>query len=366
MSLLGLLYLAFGIVTLLLLALYWVLRRQRNGLQELSRQVQHIAVGGSLSGRIDLDTDHPELAALATAVNHLLARASAPAQRAATPNSAPVSLLGDRVHEAVLIHGASGIVYVNRQFAALLGAEPADLLARKLEDLVPPDYAELVADNIRRRLAQEPAAERYEIDLHGLQGQAARLELSSWPIEHDGRPALLIIGVEILPTQTVAALVGAEGGTRSRARLALESLGEAIITTNVQGRVDYINPTASRLLGISADRARGLELEEVAKAIAEADRKLLTDPVKQALSVGAPVNLGRRALVVSQPASAERLVEVSAAPMRDETGDNAGAVAARCHRSAGYLAADVLPGHARCADGPCQSARVRAAARGCD
>jgi len=326
MSLLGLLYLAFGIVTLLLLALFWVLRRQRSGLQELSRQVQRIAVGGSLQGRIELDTDHTELAALTTAINHLLARATKPTQRPQAANVAPVSLLGDRVHEAVLIHGASGIVYVNQQFADLLGAAPGDLLGHKLEDLVPPDYAELVADNIRRRMAQEPTADRYEIDLHGLQGQAARLELSSWPIEHEGRPALLIIGVEVLPTQTVAALAGVDGAKRSRARLALESLDEAILTTNAQGRIDYINPTASRLLGISADRARGMELEEIAAAVAEADRKLLTDPVRQALSAGAPVNLGRRALVVAQPSSAERLVEVSAAPMRDETGDNAGAV----------------------------------------
>ena len=38
---------------------------------------------------------------------------------------------------------------------------------------MPPEYAELVGENVRHRLADEPAAERYEVDLLGLQGQHA-------------------------------------------------------------------------------------------------------------------------------------------------------------------------------------------------
>ncbi len=327
MSALALLIAAFSLVTLLLIALGWMLRRQRNALAELSRQLQRIAVGGPLQGRVDLDTDHPELASLTTAVNHLLARASiaTPPPVRADASAAPVSALGDRVHEAVLIHGAEGIVYANRQFAQLLGAQPEDLPGRRLEDLVPPEYAELVADNLRRRLAGEPTAERYEVDLLGLQGQSSRLELSSWQIEHAGQPVLLIVGVEVLPTMTVGTLPVAEGGGRSRARLALESLDEAVVTIDAQSRVDYLNPNAVRLFAVDAARARGIELEELARPVVETDRKLLIHLVRQALSAGAPVNIGRRALVLMQNGS-ERLAEISAAPMRDESGDVTGAV----------------------------------------
>ena len=327
MSTLGLLFAAFAVVSLLLLALFLMLRRQRNALYGLSHQVQRIAVGGSLSGRVELDTDHPELAALTTAVNHLLARATTSAPRPpAASGAASISVLADRVHEAVLIHGAGGILYANPHFAALLGAQAEDVQGRRLADLVPPEFSELVEDNIRRRLAGEPAAERYEVDLLGLQGQSARLELSSWLIEHEGQPALLAVGVEVLPTQSLAALVSPEGGTRSRARLALQSLGEAVVTTDARGRVDYLNPSAARLLGIGSDRARGMELDELAQVLNEADRKSLTEPVLQALSAGAPVNFGRRALSVAQSGAPERTVEVSAAPMREETGELAGAV----------------------------------------
>jgi diguanylate cyclase (GGDEF)-like protein/PAS domain S-box-containing protein len=341
----GSLVVALVFVTLLLVATWWLLRRQRNSLEELSQRVQRIAVGGSLQGRVDLRTDHPELAALTTAINHVLARASTPAvvpapaiaapvaQPAPEPalnaisSTTPVSVLGERVHESVLIHGADGIIYANQQFATLMGAPAAELIGRNLAEILPPEYSELVSDNIRRRLAGEAAQDRYEVDLVGLQGQNARLELSSWPIMHNGQPVLLIVGVEVLPTQTVAALNLKDGGAvRSRARLALESLDEAIVTTDARGRIDYVNPAASNLLGISADAARGMELETIARLVDEADRKLLIDPLRQALESNSPVNLGRRAVLVTRGGGGDRQVEVSAAPLRSETGENAGAV----------------------------------------
>jgi diguanylate cyclase (GGDEF)-like protein/PAS domain S-box-containing protein len=322
MSILGLLCLTIGCAALLLLALYLLQRRQLNVLEQVSQQMQRTAIGGSLKGRIELTTDQPELAALITAVNHLLARAAAATERA-THGTAPISALGDRLHEAVLIH-SDVIRYANPQFASLIGRELKELLGRRLQDLVLPEYAELVAASMRRRLAGEAAPERFEVEMIGPQNQPLRLELSTWPIEHQSERALLTIGVEVMPTQTVPAL-DAVGG-RSRARLALESLAEALITTDLHGKIDYLNPAAARLFGTDIDQARGKTLEQLATVMDEADRKLLADPIKQALTAGAAVNLGRRALVLVQPGGVERLVEVSAAPIRPPGEDAVGIV----------------------------------------
>jgi diguanylate cyclase (GGDEF)-like protein/PAS domain S-box-containing protein len=322
MSTILLLCLLFGLAAILLLVLYFLQRRQLSALEQVSQQVQRVAIGGSLKNKIDMQTDQPELAVLVTAVNHLLARVGAAADRARVP-SAPISSLGDRVHEAVLIHGQA-IRYANPQFANLIGSRVDEVVGKRLQELVPGEYSELVADNMRRRLAGEPTAERYEIDLVAPGGLTSRLELSSWPIQFDGEHAVLIVGVEVLPTQTVQALQAP--GSRSQARRALESLSEALITTDADGRVDYMNPAAARLMGIAAEDAVGSTLDELAKVVDEADRKLLADPVRQALSAGTPLNLGRRALLIQAPESAERLVELSAAPIRLETGETVGAV----------------------------------------
>ncbi len=329
MPTLVLLCLLVGICALVLLVLLLIQRRQLSGLEELSRQLQHIAIGGSLRSRVELRTDHPQLGAIGTAINHLLERAAPLAEPPPPPLpppvvSAPLGVLGDRIHDAVLIHRDT-IVYANPQFAHLIGLEPSELVGRRLEDLVPPEYAELVGDNIRRRLSGAPAAERYEIDLIGLQGQTARLEVSNWPIEHEGEPALLVVGVEVLPTVAAPAAAGREAADTA-ARLALESLSEAVLTTDADGRVQYLNAAAGRLLGAASGKAVGAPLEELARLVDETDRRLLINPVRQALTAGAPVNLGRRALIIAQQSGPERLVEVSAAPMQGEGGENAGAV----------------------------------------
>ena len=325
MSILALFCLLFALLAVALLVLYAMQRRQRRALEELTTQLHRIAVGGSLRGRIGLDTDQREVTALVTVVNHLLTRAATAAEPQSQPApGAAASELGDHLHEAVLIHGKGGILYANPQFAQLIGAQPAELVGRRLEDLVPPEYSELVADNIRHRLAGETTAARYEVDLLGLQGQHARLELSAWPVDHVGQRALMIVGVEVLPTQTVAALA-APGGMRSKARAALESLPGAVVTVDLQSRVDYLNPAAATLLGIAGEAVAGSSLEELARNASEPDRKLLAEPVHQALTAGTPLNLGRRPLVFG-PETAERLVEVTAAPLRDEVGDISGAV----------------------------------------
>jgi diguanylate cyclase (GGDEF)-like protein/PAS domain S-box-containing protein len=322
MSIIVLLCLLFGVAAILLLVLFFLQRRQLNALELISQQVQRVAPGDAHNDRIELHTDQPELAGMVAAVNRLIGRFAAQADKAARA-TATIGSLGDRVHEAVLIQGEA-IRYANPQFANLLGCSAEELIGRRLEDLVPPDHKELVADNMRRRLAGDPAAERYEIDLIGRNGQSARLELSSWIVEFEGDRALLIVGVEVLPTQTLQALQDAGG--RSRSRRALESMSEALITTDVDGRVDYINPAAARLMGVVADEATGSMLEDLAVNAEEGDRKLLAEPVRQALAAGTPLNLGRRALMIRPPGGAEHLVELSAAPIHMESGETIGAV----------------------------------------
>ncbi len=321
MSILALLCLALGIAALVLLGWAVLQRRTLSSLQEVSQHVQHAAIGGSMKHRVELVPNQPDLAAVVTAVNHLLARAAAAADRPPSP-AASIASLGDRVHEAVLIHGTT-ILYANTQFAQLAGCRVEELIGRRLADVVARDYSELVADNIRRRLAGEAAAERYEVDLMPPGAANVRLELSTWPIEHNGEHALLIVGVEVLPTQSLKQPAAEE---RLRARLTLECLYEALVTTDVHGRIEYLNPAAERMLGVAAADATGKALQEVARVVEETDQKLLSEPVRQALSTGTALSLGRRALLIGSPENGEHLVELSVAPIRLSTGETVGAV----------------------------------------
>ncbi|HEV7448826.1 MAG TPA: EAL domain-containing protein [Steroidobacteraceae bacterium] len=330
MSIVGLLCLLFGLVASLLLVLYWVQRREIRSVEQLSQQVQRIAIGGRLDGRVDLQSDQPEISALTTAVNHLLTRVAASNERdssRATPKL--FAELGDRIHEAVLVH-RDVILYANRQFATFVGVDRVELVGRKLGDLVPPEYSELVNENIRRRFAGEPSAERYEIEMVGLQGQVSRLEITTAVVDYEGSPALLVTGVEIIPTQTVQTLRlpgdTEISGVAAMHTLALDSLAEAIIATDAAGLITYINPAAERLTGSGGSAAIGKTLEDIVGFVDETDRRLLSDPVRQALTSGAPVNLSRRALLLSRANGSERSIELSASPIRNDARQLIGAV----------------------------------------
>jgi diguanylate cyclase (GGDEF)-like protein/PAS domain S-box-containing protein len=317
MSVLGLLSLMFAFAALVLLILLLFQKRDERALARLVRAIREAASAPPAAGRVDFVSDHPDLSALTATVNQLLQDA----QRAPPPGLAALdhfAAVGDRVHEIVLVHRES-ILYANPQFAQLLGVDSASVVGRRLAELVPPDQAELVAQSLARTLAGESANDRFEIDLIGMQGQLSRLEIANTALDFDGGKALLITGVEVIPTQTVKALGGTgifEIGGRSRARVALDSLGEALITTDMAGRIDYANGAAIALLGMDSRTLEGRTVEQVITLVDETDRKLLKDPVDLALRGTTTLGLGRRAFMLARTAGAERSIELTASPLR--------------------------------------------------
>jgi diguanylate cyclase (GGDEF)-like protein/PAS domain S-box-containing protein len=327
MSVLGLLSLMFAFAALVLLILWLFQLRDARAVSRLSRAIQAAIAGNKPAERLEFASDHPDLAALAAAFNQLLQRPDDVPAGSRTDNGL-FAQVGDRVHEVVLLH-REVILYANPQFAQLLGVDRMEVVGRRLSDLVPPDQADLVARNLARSLAGEEAQTRFEIDLIGMQGQLSRLEIANTPIDHEGGRALLITGVEVIPTQTMQTLGGATGagtgifeiGGRSRARVALESLGEALITTDKSGRIDYANPAAATLLGAEARLLDGRTVDQVITLVDETDRKLLKDPIDLALRGTTTIGLGRRAFLLSRSAGSERSIELTASPLRSR--DNA-------------------------------------------
>src|SRR5579871_6043139 len=133
MSIIGLLCLLFALIAALVLVLYALQRRDMKGVMELSQQLQRIAIGGRLAGRVDVQSDKPEVAALVTAVNHLLTRAGPGAEPEAVEAPKPFSELRDRLHGAGLVP-RQGDLFPNRQFASYVGVDRVELIGRRLAD----------------------------------------------------------------------------------------------------------------------------------------------------------------------------------------------------------------------------------------
>jgi diguanylate cyclase (GGDEF)-like protein/PAS domain S-box-containing protein len=339
MSILGLVCLLLAVAALALLVLYLMQRAEVRALEQLAAQIETLAVSPKATSELEVVADQPTLRTIALSVNQLLRRAASRARERSDPQL--FNALGERIHEAVVIH-SDGILYANKQFALFVGVDRVDLVGRKLEDLVAPEYSQLVGDTLRRALAGEAAPGRFEVEIVGLQGQVSLLELTTSAIDYNGLRALLITGVEVIPTRELRALTlepnrSADSATDAAAlaplaaptppqQHALHSLAEAILTTDVAGKIDYLNPAAELLLGVTQAQAQGRLLEEVATVLEAADRKLLAEPVKQAAAGGSPINLARRALVLQRAGGGDRSIELAASPLKDEQGTILGAV----------------------------------------
>lgn len=108
-------------------------------------------------------------------------------------------------------------------------------------------------------------------------------------------------------------------------RVTLRSIGDAVITTDAQGRVQWLNPVAERMTAWSTEAARGLPLAQVFQIIDEHTRQPAACPVRRCLGEDDDIPQCRAALMLSRNGN-EYGIEESAAPIRDEQGTVLGVV----------------------------------------
>ena len=112
---------------------------------------------------------------------------------------------------------------------------------------------------------------------------------------------------------------------RERLRVTLSSIGDAVIATDGEGRVMFLNPVAANLIGWSQDEALGRPLSEVFRIINEQTRQPLANPAMVAMHRSAVVSLTNHTLLVARDGS-EIAIDDSAAPICDRQRTTVGAV----------------------------------------
>jgi diguanylate cyclase (GGDEF)-like protein/PAS domain S-box-containing protein len=314
---------ALGLVAVALAHLLVRRSRELRAVRELGERFVAVAHTGDLDERLAPHASAGTAGELAASADRLIARLQQETSTRAERETA-YRRLAEAMNEAVAIE-RDGIQAANARFAELCGlASPTQLVGRALPDLVHPDFAELMAEHLRRHRAGLPAPQRLEAELRPADGRPVRLEFSFAGIPFDGEPALLVSAVEMGPL--------AEQTEPHRAHAtawdALDALGEGVLTTDLDGRIVYVNKAGQELLGRPAADTLGKTLLEVLDLVEEGDRKSLADPVSQSLTSGVRVHVGRRGMVVSGDGERERSIELSVVPLRDAAGEISGTVIA--------------------------------------
>src|SRR5580658_110231 len=112
---------------------------------------------------------------------------------------------------------------------------------------------------------------------------------------------------------------------RERAQVTLNSIGDAVVSTDVAGRVTYLNGVAEDLTGWSQHEAAGHPLEDVLQIIDGTTRQVMQNPTAQTITDDKVVSLPPNCVLIRRD-GVEAAIEDSTAPIHDSRGAVTGSV----------------------------------------
>jgi two-component system, cell cycle sensor histidine kinase and response regulator CckA len=186
-----------------------------------------------------------------------------------------------------------------------------------------------IMDDIRKASQGIEAAEtaRWQTAWDALNADAARLRTATI-----SGAALLVVLVGLAAValrrstfQTDRLIVQLEESNTSAVagrellRATLYSIGDGVITTDREGRVQMMNTVAERLTGYREVEARGVLIEEIVHIVNEATREQVRNPIRRVIEEGKVVGLANHTVLISK-SGGEIPVDDTAAPIETAGG----------------------------------------------
>jgi len=273
------------------------------------------------------------------AITTITARLAAERRRAlsavedARTTAAKLDVVLRGITDGITLQDRSGtVIYANEQAARLIGyASAEELLHRSATELARLD----LRDEQGRPIPREDLPGR--VLLRG--GEARDRVLSLRPRGSTDERWITLQAKAVLDQQGSAQFIvnvfRDVTGTRRQSRAlavsqewfstALTSIGDAVIATDAEGRVKFLNPVAEALTKWTSRKAAGHPLPEVFPIIDETTRTPANNPVDRVLREGIIVGLTNHSLLV-RPDGTEVAIDDSAAPIRDHEGKLVGVI----------------------------------------
>jgi diguanylate cyclase (GGDEF)-like protein/PAS domain S-box-containing protein len=216
-------------------------------------------------------------------------------------------------------------VYLSPRWKAMLGYDEVDAgPAPDWRTLVHSDDMSRVQAAIRDHVAgKTPIFE----SLHRMRHATGewRWVISRAKAKVDGKGRLLrLVGVELDITERKL-YEEALFREKESAQITLQSIGDAVITTDAKGVIDYLNPVAEALTGWRLEDGQGRAIEEIFRAFHEETCEPLENPLAVAMRRTRSIKSVRPMLLIRRDGN-EIYVESTASPIRDGSGAVSGGV----------------------------------------
>lgn len=222
-----------------------------------------------------------------------------------------------------------GCVYTNTAYQKISGLTFEQTLGTNWSMTIHPDDRERVLAEWRAA-ARDLTPFQAEYRFRRADGAVVWTRVHSAGM-HDGKTRLgLVWTVEDISERktTESRLRAAEEALfaeKERAQVTLNSIGDAVLTTDIESNITYLNLMAETITGWSREEALGRPLEEVFRIVDGATRRPATNPARVAIERNQTVALSADCVLLLRDGS-EVAIEDSAAPIHNRDGQVSGAV----------------------------------------
>jgi diguanylate cyclase len=211
--------------------------------------------------------------------------------------------------------------FANQAHVSWFGRTPADLLGASLQQMLSHQVFEKIRPHIEAVLAGHE--QHFDREVLRPDGKVGHLLVHCLPDCAEGQVrGFSVHASDVTELQALSAQLAQQ---HELMRITLQSISNAVITTDGSGRVNWLNPAAERMTGWSAAEAHGRPMLEVFQIVDEATREPTPDPVAICLAERRTVNLEDNTLLIARDGT-EYGIQDSAAPMLGPRGDVLGVV----------------------------------------
>ncbi len=220
-------------------------------------------------------------------------------------------------------------IYANVAYCAIAGATAEQVLGTAWGDSVHQDDRERAATEWREAVEHGHPFQA-ELRFRRRDGTTVWTRLHANAVQGRPRanPTLLIVEDITERKSAEVVLQKAEKELfeeKERAQVTLDSIGDAVLATDLAGKVTYLNREAEMLTGWSREAALGQPLAKVFSVINGETRRRVPNPAQRAMEEDRTVELAAGCILVRRD-GIEVEIEDSAAPIHDRDGSVAGAV----------------------------------------
>lgn len=226
--------------------------------------------------------------------------------------------------DAIITKSLEGFVTSwNEAATKMFGYTEAEMIGRPITQLLP--YNKLQEEfYFLNKIYRKEHIRHYETERLTKSGKLINVSVSLSPILDNTGNVIGIAKIARDITQEVELDRQLHAG-HEKLRITLDSIGDAVITTDVDGKVEYLNPAAQRICGADITTSIGKPVEEILKIVHEETREPIESPVRVCLRENRIVTLQPHSIMIN-PSGGECPVEDSSSPIRDKEGKVIGAV----------------------------------------